>query len=563
MMKTNIEHRTLNIEFRKRLQILRRSMLDVGCSMFTIMTVSIFLTGCGNRTSSSLHPVDQAIEESILIRGNGAEPESLDPHLATSVSAGNILINLYEGLTRLNPETLEAEPGMAERWDIAEDGLTWTFFLREAQWSNGEPVTAGDFDFAFRRLLNPELGASYAFMLYPIRNAEAVNKGEAPSDELGIRVLDDRTLELTLEKPMPPFAAMLAHWTAFPLPQILVEEAGAASRRDVGWMRPETFVGNGAFRLKEWQDEERITLEKNPNYWQADSVSLEGAVFIPFTDPGAEERAFRSGEIHLSYTLPRHRLNQYRENNPEVLRVDPYLESAVYAVNLSHPALQDVRVRKALSLALDRRAITQSVLYGVRKPAFHYVPPGIPGYTSAPSIQENEEQARTLLAEAGYGGGEGMPRIGLMYPSGQDAQRVAEVIQQQWLQVLGIRIDIENVERRTYFSRRRERNFDLCVFAWVGDYVDPKTYLGLWVTGAGNNLAGWSNAEYDRLIHAAAFAGDERAERLAQAEQILLEDLPVIPLYFGATQYLKDPRVKGWHANVLDLHPLRAVSFAP
>jgi oligopeptide transport system substrate-binding protein len=537
-------------------------MFNVGCSTFACLYLLCFLSACGGSVPS-IRPADEAVEAGTLIRGNGAEPESLDPHLATSVSAGNILINLFEGLVRLNPETLEPEPGMAESWTVSEDGRVWTFSLRDAVWSDGHPVTASDFAFAFRRLLNPELGASYAFMLFPIRHAREVNAGELPLDRLGVEAVDDRTLRITLEKPMPPFASMLAHWTAFPLPQHVLEAAGAVSRRDAGWVRPESFVGNGAFLLAEWQDEKHIRLRKNSTYWQAGSVALEAAEFIPFTDPGAEERAFRSGEIHLTYSLPRHRLPHYRSERPEVLRVDPYLESVVYAVNLQHPALGNVRVRQALSLALDRRMITEQVLYGVREPAFHYVPPGLPGYTSPERLSEDAEKARRLLSDAGYPGGEGMPEIRLMYPSGQDTRRVAEVIQQQWLTTLGVRIEIENVERRTYFSRRREREFDLCYFGWVGDYVDPKTYLGLWVTGAGNNLSGWSDAEYDRLITEAAFAGKDRPERLAQAEARLLEALPVLPLYFGATQYLKDPRLQGWFSNVLDHHPLRAVSFSP
>ena len=527
----------------------------------SVVIFSLLLVGCGRSVSKS-RPVDVATEAAHFIRGNGAEPESLDPHLATSVSAGNILVNLFEGLVRYNAQTLEIEPGMAEEWDVSEDGLVWTFHLRDALWSDGSPVLARDFEFAFRRLLNPELGASYAFMLFPIQNARAINQGEMPIEELGVEVIGEKQLRITLEKPTPPFLSMLAHWTAFPLPQDVVVAAGAEARRDATWMQPDTFVGNGAFVLEEWEDEKQVSLQKSTTYWQAEDVRLQRADFIPFTDPSAEERAFRSGEIHVSYTLPRHRLLHYRSENPEVLRVDPYLESVVYAVNLEHPALNDLRVRKALSLAMDRNMITEQVLYGVREPAFHYVPPGIPGYVSSIGLEENVAEAQQLMAEAGYPQGEGIPTIRLMYPSGQDTQRVAEVIQQQWMENLGVRIEIENVERRTYFSRRRERDFDLCYFGWVGDYVDAKTYLGLWITGAGNNLAGWSDEEYDSLMREAAFAGEKRSEVLAQAEEKLLESLPVLPIYFGATQYLKDSRVEGWAANVLDHHPLRAVSFS-
>jgi oligopeptide transport system substrate-binding protein len=524
------------------------------------LSLCMLLTACGKRPEL-LQPVDAAIAEGRLLRGNGAEPESLDPHLATSVSAGNIVINLFEGLTRLNASTLVPEPGMAENWEMSADGLQIDFHLRDARWSDGAPVSAADFAFAFRRLLHPDLGASYAFMLYPILNAREVNKGELPAEDLGVEVIGDHHLRLKLAKPTPYIFSLLAHWTAFPLPRHVLEKHGNESNRGGAWTRDENFVGNGAFVLAAWRSEDRIVLKKNPTYWQADQVTLNAAEFIPFSDPGAEERAFRAGEIHVGYSLPRHRLPYYREKQPEVLRVDAYLESVGYAVNLKHPALQDVRVRHALSMALDRKLLTEKILYGVREPAFSYVPPGTGGFQPKVQLEENIEEARRLLAEAGYPDGEGFPEMVFIYPSAQDSQRIAEVIQQQWLQTLGIRMEIVNLERQSYFSRRRERDFDLCYFAWVGDYVDPLTFLGLWVSDAGNNLAGWQEPIYDGLIQEAALAGDQRMARLADAEAKLLDGLPILPLYFGATQYLKDPRVMGWDANLLDWHPLRALRF--
>jgi len=525
-----------------------------------VLSGLLFLASCGS-PEMQISPADLGVQEGIFLRGNGAEPESLDPHLATSVSAGNVLINLFEGLTRLHPETLEPEGGMAESWSVSEEGLTVDFFLREAFWSDGEPVKAGDFAFAFRRLLNPELGASYAFMLFPILNAREVHQGDLPLDELGVEAVDDRTLRIQLSEPTPYLFSLLAHWTAFPLPQHVLERFGNESSRGGEWTRKENIVGNGAFLMEEWRSEDQIRLIRNDHYWQADSVELNGAVFFPFPDPGSEERAFRAGEIHVSYSLPRHRLLFYQNENPDLLRVDPYLESVAYAVNIQHPALKDQRVRRALSLALDRKTITERVLYGVRPPAYTYVPPGTAGFQSRTPLTEDADKARDLLAEAGYPGGEGFPEVVFIYPSSQDSQRVAEFIQQRWLQELGIRIEIDNLERQTYFSRRRERDFDLCYLGWVGDYIDPLTFLGLWVSDAGNNLAGWKNESYDQKILDSARAGASRLEVLADAEAVLLEELPVIPLYFGATQYLIDPRVKGWEANLLDWHPLRAVSF--
>ncbi|MEX2608253.1 MAG: peptide ABC transporter substrate-binding protein [Kiritimatiellia bacterium] len=528
---------------------------------FLLLCLLFLLPSCGPR-EPRVRAVDAAMEQGLLIRGNGAEPESLDPHLATSVSAGNVLLNLFEGLTRLNAETLQPEPGMAESWTVSEDGRTVEFSLREAYWSDGEPVTSSDFVFAFRRLLNPALGAGYAFMLYPVLNAEAVAKGERPLDELGVEAFGDRELRLRLGKPAPHLLALLAHWTAFPLPEHVLRKHENEDNRGGEWTRREHLVGNGAFTLAEWRSEELIRLRKNPRYWQADEVMLDAAEFRPVSDPGSEERAFRGGELHVTYTLPRHRLAHYREQNPGVLRVDTYLESVGYVVNLSTPALRDVRVREALSLALDRRAITEQVLYGVREPAFHFVPPGTGDYRTRGRLEENPDAARRLLAEAGYPGGEGFPEITFIYPGGQDSQRVAEVIQQQWQTRLGIRIRIDNLERQSHFSRRRERDFDLCFLGWVGDYVDPLTFLGLWESSAGNNFAGWNQPDYDALLQRAANAGERRMEVLAEAEALLLEELPILPLYFGATQYLKDPRVEGWHENVLDWHPLRAVRFA-
>ncbi|MGA0368714.1 MAG: peptide ABC transporter substrate-binding protein, partial [Kiritimatiellia bacterium] len=495
------------------------------CCLF----LCLLFSACGSREAGT-RPVDLAAEQGILLRGNGAEPESLDPQLATSVSAGNVLLNLFEGLTRLHAATLEPEPGMAESWTVSEDGLTVDFLLREAVWSDGKPVTARDFDFAFRRLLNPELGASYAFMLFPILNAREIHQGELPLSALGVEALGERRLRLRLAKPTPYLFSLLAHWTAFPLPEHVLAQFGNTDNRGGEWTRPGHLVGNGAFLLEDWRSGDRIALRKNPQYWQAESVKLEGAVFFPFPDPGSEERAFRSGEIHVTYSLPRHRLPHYREQATEVLRVDPYLESVGYAVNLQHPALKDPRVRQALSLALDRRAITEKVLYGVREPAFNYVPPGTGGYTPEKQLAEDAEQARQLLAEAGYPGGEGVPEIVFIYPSAQDSQRVAEFIQQRWQQELGIRIEINNMERQTYFSRRRERDFDLCYLGWVGDYTDPMTFLGLWLSDAGHNLADWKNPTYDATLFRAARAGGERGDLLADAERMLLEELPVIPL---------------------------------
>ena len=522
----------------------------------------VLVGGCGDVAPAASRETraDRAAEEGILLRGNGSDPESLDPHLATSVSAGKVLINLFEGLVRLHPETLEPEPAMAERWEFSEDGRVWTFYLREALWSDGEPVSAEDFVFAFRRLLDPDLGASYAFMLHPLKNAVAVNRGEAPLSALGVEAVDARTLRLDLERPAPRFLAMLAHWTAFPLPEHVVTAHGDAADRSAGWTRTENLVVNGPFRVVEWIPEDVLRIRKNGRYWQAESVRLAGADYVPFANPSTEERAFRGGEIHLTYSLPGQRLDTYREQRPEALRTDTYLESVGYVANTRRSPLDDSRVRRALSLALDRDRLTRVLLRGAGKPAWSHVPPGTGSYAPPREVEENLDQARALLAEAGYPGGEGLRELELIVFSGEEIERVAAAVQQLWKERLGVRISINNMERMLYFNKRRERAFDLCFLGWVGDYVDPMTFLGLWHSEAGNNLAQWENPAYDALLEGAA-AAEDRNRMLAEAESLLLREMPVIPIYFGSTRYLLDPRVSGWHANLLDQHPLRAVSF--
>lgn len=425
-----------------RPNLLHALLLILSCALFP---------GCGgsDRTAGTL--ADRAAAEGVLLRGNGNDPDTLDPHLATTVSAGNILFNLFEGLTRLHPETLAVEPAMAERWEVSPDGLTYTFHLRGAMWSNGDPVTADDFVFAWRRMLTPALAANYAYMLFPLQHAEAISRGERPPQDLGVEALDAHTLRLNLERPVPWLPSALAHWTWFPLHAQSIREAGATTDRTVLWTRPGAMVTNGPFTLANWQPGKVVRIEANPRYWEAQNVSLTAAEFHPFADPSAEERAFRGGNLHLTYSFPIGRLAHYREHAPGVLRVDPYLQSNGWIVNTLNPPLDDPRVRQALSLAIDRAAITERVLGGVRQPAFSHVPPG------KPLLTEDVEAARALLAEAGFPEGRGLRELEMILPSGRDWVRVAEVLQQQWGRV-GIPVRIHAMERTTYFSQRTARD---------------------------------------------------------------------------------------------------------
>lgn len=527
--------------------------------MLACMFLVLFLSGCGGR--ERVTRAEAARAEGVLLRGNGQDPDSLDPHLATLVSAGNVLFNVFEGLVRFHAETLEPEPAMAESWAVSEDGLEWTFFLREAQWSNGDPVLASDFVFAWRRMLHPDLAASYAYMLFPLENAREVNAGGLPPEALGVEGLDERTLRVRLHRPVPYFLSLLAHWTWFPLHEESLTALGAVTDRTVLWTRPETMVVNGAFRLKTWRPERELVLERNPSYWDAASVRLNGAVFLPLSDPITEERAFRSGGLHVTYTLPRQRLDHYRGGDNTVLRMDPNLESVGWVVNVRRPDLDRVDLRRALSLSLDRRAIAERVLGGTREPAFSHVPTGTGGHRSDVQLREDPAEAKNLLKSLGFSGERPLRELEMILPNRADWVRVAEVMREQWA-AAGIPVVINSMERSTYFARRREGAFDLCFLGWVGDYPDPTTFLSLWLSDAGNNLSGWASAEYDALMEASARNPGRRGQLLREAEAIVLEELPVIPLVFGASLYLLDPAVQGWHPNLLNHHPLRAVWFS-
>lgn len=529
--------------------------------------LSVSLVGCkpGGGDAKATR-VEEGNRSGILHRGNGSEPDSLDPQLATSVSSGNILLNLFEGLVRQNPKDLSAEPGMASHWEVSEDGRTYTFHLRsDARWTDGTALTAKDFEFAYQRMLHPVFGAAYAYMLYPLKGATAYHKGEVDQLE-GVRAIDEKTLRIELELPVPYFLSLLNHWTWFPLPEHVVRKNGDWLSRDNQWSRPANIVSNGSFAFKEWAPAQSITLEKNPDYWDAASVSLNGVVFHVFSDAASEERAFRTGGLHVTYKIPLSKVAVYRKERPEVLRIDPYLESVFYAINVKREALSDKRVRQALVLAVDRRLLTDKVLSGEREPALTFVPAGAGGYTGPAPIEESVERARALLVEAGYPNGEGFPEIEMIFrksSSGNDTTRVAEVLQQQWKHNLGITVRLQAVEKNSYFSRRREHKFDLCYFGWVGDYLDPTTFLDLFQTDGGNNASDWSSVEYDEALAAAAAATDQekRHALLRRAEAVLLEESPLIPLYFGTTKYLVDPSVKGWYPTLLDHHPLRAVDL--
>lgn len=524
--------------------------------------VAFLLSGCGPGGTA----VERGDREQVLHVNVGADPEGLDPHLVTSIAAFDVLRGLQEGLVSEDPADLSPVPGVAERWEVSEDKLEYTFYLREdARWSNGDPVTANDFLFSYERILSPALGAQYAYMLYCVENARAFNEGEIHHfSQVGFEAVDERTLRIRLAHPTPYFLSLLnnANWWPVHPPTIL--KHGKIDERATGWTRAENFVGNGPFIMTEWRTGRPIRVERNPHYWDAENVRLNGIVFHPIESPDTEERAFRSGQLHVTKNMPPDRINHYKENDPELLRSEPYLGIYFFRLNVEHEPFKDARVRRALSLAIDQKSLVENVLQGHLDPALHFTPPTA-GYDSEAEISFDVEKAQQLLAEAGYPNGEGFPSFDLLFNTQEVHRRVAEAVQQMLRKNLNINVELYNQEWQSYLASVRSGNYHSARASWIGDYPDPNTFLELWVTDGGNNNTGWSNAEYDALIRQAANTGDaeERFNLFQQAEAILLEESPVIPIYHYRSNYLIRPSVQGWHPTILDRHPYKGVFLDP
>lgn len=492
-----------------------------------------------------------------MLLGNLSEPTDLDPHTSVTYTDQNVILALFEGLTALDEKTSRAVPAVAERWDVSPDGLTYTFHLRaEARWSNGDPVTAHDFTYSFERLLSPKLAAEYSYMLWPLRHAAAFNRGEITSfAEVGATAVDARTLRLTLERPTPYLLALAANPAWFPVHRATIEKFGGRDQRGTAWTREGNLVGNGAFTLTEWSPNARIVVTRNPTYWGAAPNSPQRVVFLPIENPDTEERAFRTGQVHVTYSLPIEKIARYRETAPEQLRLDPFLQTFFLRFNVTRPPLDQPHVRRALSLAIDRDALARHVLRGSRLPAAHFTPPGCGGYTSETHVGLDLAAARKALADAGHANGEGLPVLELQVRNDDTQPKVAEAIQSMLGQI-GVRISIAPFEQKTWLQNQQTKAYTLVLSAWVGDFADPATFLELFAGDGGNNWTGWSDAEYDRLLQEAARTSDPAARFAVfqRAEARLLEQAPVAPLYFGARTYLIHPAVKNWEPALLGYH---------
>lgn len=502
---------------------------------------------------------DESTSDNILKISVGAAPQTLDPHLVSGVPAIKVLEALSESLVDLDLDTYEIIPGAAESWLVSDDGLSYVFKLRKnARWSNGDRVRANDYVYAWRRAFMPSVGWLYALDYYFIVGAEAIHTGESKDlTTLGVRAIDESTLVFELNKPYPLFLKQLSSNRSAPIHQRALETHGAID--DVGskWTNPGNYVTNGPFKLKSWELNKIIVLEKNPYYWDAEAVKLDEIHIYPIESEALEERAFRSGQIQVAHggRIPVDKIASYKEKQPDKLRIVNGFATYFYNLNVSKPPLDNVLVRRALAHAIDRESLVHNITKAGELPASAFNPPLIPAYNALLTpLKYDIAHAKTLLSEAGYPNGEGFPTLTLSYNTSELHRKVALAVQQMWRQNLGIDVELENQEWKVFLNTRKNLQFDIARAGSVSDIADPQDFLFSYTSGHGMNDSGWSNPEYDTLVKKAAYTVDEseRYKLLAEAEETLLKEMPLIPFFYSAYSYLIANNVKNLKFNALE-----------
>lgn len=476
------------------------------------------------------------------------ELSSLDPGLVEDVIGSEFMRDLFEGLMNQDEEG-NLVPGVATGYDVSDDKLTYTFHLRDdAKWSNGEPVTAGDFVYAWRRAASPELASPYQWYmeLMSLENGSEVVAGDLPPEELGVEAIDDHTLEVRLSEPLPYFPQMVTHATTFPVPQAVIEEHGSE------WTRPENMVSNGAYVIEEHLPNERAVRVRNEQYWDNENTILDRVVTLVINDENVALTRYMAGELDRT-EVPAGQFPRLQEEYPDEAISFPRLCNYYYTFNLSDSgpeAFKDVNVRKALSLAVDRRIITENILAGGQPEAYTFTPAAVAGF-EPPTTEmaemtqaERDEMAKELLAEAGYGPDNPLS-FDMIYNTSESHEKIAVALSQMWKQKLGVEVELANMEWKVFLETRGQQDFELARGAWCGDYNEASTFLDLLDSGSGYNDGKYSNEEYDNLLEEAKTAEDTTPLYTA-AEQILAEEMPVIPIYHYAGVYMMDSDVGNW-----------------
>ncbi|MGI9202610.1 MAG: peptide ABC transporter substrate-binding protein [Woeseiaceae bacterium] len=518
--------------------------------VYLLVLGALALAACGGSGTSPA-------QESVLNRGNGVEPESLDVHKAASTEAHDVQRDIAEGLAGLTP-TGELRAAAAERWSVSADGKQYTFWLRpDARWSNGDPVTAEDFVFSYRRLVDPATAALYVKSVFDIENASEIIAGDRAPTDLGVTAPDIHRLEIRLRHPVPYFLKLLTHPSMFPVHRGSLEKHGDAHTR------PGNLVGNGAYKLADWQLGSVIELVRNEQYWDNANTAIDRVRHFVTSEPMAELSRYRAGELHVTRTIPPEAFTQMQQQRPDEVRVSPALSVYYFGFNMTVPELSDnLKLRQALSMAIDREVIANDIVGRGEKPAYGWVPDGVAGYQSrrfdyaSMSASERIAKAKQLYREAGYGANKPL-RLELRYNTSDTHKRIALAAQAMWHELPGLEIVPVNEEFKVLVANITQRQVtQIFRLLWIGDYDDPHTFLSTLESDNPNNFAGYQSKVFDSLMQRAAKSTDpvRRNIFLGEAESEVLADHPLIPIYFMVNKSMVSPEVEGWGDNVLNYH---------
>ncbi len=530
-------------------------------NLLILSAVAVAVQACGGQSGPARAQCPAG--KVCLHLGNGSEPTTLDPHKSSGTWEDRIISDALMGLTQ-DDAAGRPIPGMAERWETSADGLTWRFYLRDAKWSDGAPVTADDFVFAIRRILDPKTASQYSSLLYMIEGAQAATEGKGSLESVGVRAVSPSVLEFRLNHPAPYLPEVAKHYSMYPVPRHVVEKWGDA------WTRPEHFVGNGPFTVREWRLGDYVRSVKSPTFYEADKVCADEVYYYPTNDAISAERRVRRGELDSNADIQSNRIAFLRKEIPEYVRTHTYLGVSYVAFNSNVPEFKDPRVRQALSMSIDREFIAEKLLRGGQMPAYTFVPPGVANYQGAKPPEwaswpfaKRQAEARRLLAEAGFGPGRPL-KVEIKHRNTPDPMLVMPAIQADWKSI-GVDARLAQNETQIAYASYRARDFQVADAAWIADYNDPMSFLYLMQSATGQqNYGDYKNSDYDALLAKADKEPDaaKRGQYLADAEHLMLEDTAVAPTYFYVTKNLVNPKVTGFVDNVIDHHRTRYLCVA-
>ncbi len=496
----------------------------------------------------------------------GTEPQTIDPNKSTGIPEAIVELNIFDGLTRLD-KTDRPVAAIAKSWEISKDGKEYTFHLRDAKWSNGDPVTAYDFEYSWKRALNPATAAEYAYYLFYLKNGEEYNSGKIKdADEVGVKAIDAKTLKVTLTAPTAYFLSLTAFPTYMPLNKKAVEAGG-----DTWYTKMDTLVTNGPFKVVKWSHQDKLEMVKNPTYWDARKVKLDKLVYTMVEAESTELTMFETSQIDLGHFPPRPELPRLKEQ--KIVKFTPYLGTYFYEFNTSKAPFDNPKVRRALALAINRKQIVEKVTKAGEVPAMAWVPYGMPDAKAGTDFRKaggeyfkdyDVEGAKKLLAEAGYPDGKGFPTIEIVYNTNENHKAIAEAIQEMWKKNLGVNVTITNQEWKVYLQNRTDGNFQVARAGWIGDYVHPMTFIDMMISNGGNNRSRWSDKKYDDLVEVAKTTTDaaKQYKAMHDAEKILMDAMPILPIYFYTNPVLQKSYVKDVAISMLGFFDFRSAWIA-